>query len=119
MSKEFTFNQHNVCLNPELYKQWGEGIDSWCFTLCRSEKGWHYGYRISGGRAMGSSSPCSKSGDPLTREEAIEQATEILRKNANLTLRKPTEINNSVEHKRFAKLFLEWYNSTILQPTLF
>ena len=119
MSKEFTFNQHNVCLNPELYKQWGEGIDSWYITLCEFEGNWYYGYRMSGGIAMGSSSPCSTSGNPFTRKGAIEKATEILKANAELALRKPVDINNSAEHKKYAKMFLEWYNSTILQPTLF
>lgn len=119
MSKEFTFNQHNVCLNPELYKQWGEGIDSWYITLCEYKGSWNYGNRMSGGAAMGSSSPCSKPEKRKTREQAIEEATQKLKKNAELALRKPTDVNNNLEHKKYAKMFLEWYNSTILQPTLF
>ena len=122
MSKVFEFNEHTVCMNPEVIyppnaikKDYGNNS----IVVCCDEKGnWDYGFNMVGGKSMGSASPAARNGKFKSRDEAVEAAITYVLKNANIALSKETDCNNTEEFKKMAKEFIHWSESRH-QLTLF
>lgn len=119
---KFIFNEHHVCTNPEIVVHIEGDLHEYyeIKVACNKDDKWFMGFRMSGGNCLGSSSPCSYSelDSFSTKDEAINDAARRLKANALLSLKKETDINNSNNHKKLARKFLEW-ESKRTQLTLF
>lgn len=118
---EFIFNEHDVCLNPEIIVDIGDSIHRYKITLCYKDGYWGYGYSACGGYSMGESSPCNiiESESSKSRQFILDKVSDILKAKAQSCLFFETSSpNNTEEFQRYATKYLEWYNNRN-QLTLF
>jgi hypothetical protein len=103
-----------------IYNSEGKYSVAWvCYHLEIDEKdgSWYNGCKTVGGRCMGVSGGINYHTPFKSREESIADGIERLMENANLSLSKETDVNNTKEYKRVAQDFIDWVNGR--QLTMF
>jgi len=114
METKFEFNDCGVCLNPKVIYPLGineKTYDTYYIAIAHDENNnWGVGTNAVGGRSMGASSPCSiiKREHGKSKEELLEAAIQNLKENAQISINKITDVNNSKEFQKEAKKFLNW-----------